>query len=478
MTVTLVTTGAGLTGGPITNTGTISLIPPTGGNIGGVKQGSNVLIGVDGTISVAPPNPGTITGVSVGGGLLGGGTVGTVTVSVNFASPAEVIAGVVNFKPISPNTLAAKVGSLTASGFVQLSDSFNTTDSTRAATPTAVKAAYDLANAALPRSGGTMTGPVIFAPGQTYAGIVFPIATPLSTGVVKIGPGLNVNGSGLLTTVNNGTVTSIVAGPGIGAPATNDTITSSGTLRILPPTSDGLQLGGVKAGDNINIAIDGTINATGLLQTNNPYAYNSYIFPIPAVPSAAPGLNGQLLTLINRVTGEVGWTSTGTLTTVVGTGGVTVTQTPTTATVSLANTTVVSGTYGSTGLIPTFTVDGTGRVTSAGEANPYAPFQVATQTAPPNLVLNFADNNLNWEWTLLANTVIQAPQNSQSGQTGTILIRQNSVTPYVLTWASNWKWANFTPVPVTPIASAVDLFEFIVYSPTYIVITRVVQRIG
>jgi hypothetical protein len=31
---------------------------------------------------------------------------------------------------------------------------------------------------------------------------------------------------------------------------------------------------------------------------------------------------------------------------------------------------------------------------------------------------------------------------------------------------------------VTPIASAVDLFEFIVYSPTYIVITRVVQRIG
>jgi hypothetical protein len=478
MTVTLVTTGAGLTGGPITNTGTISLIPPTGGNIGGVKQGNNVLIAPDGTISVAPPNPGTITGVSVGGGLLGGGTVGTVTVSVNFASPAEVIAGVVNFKPISPDTLAAKVGSLTASGFVQLSDSFNATDSTRAATPTAVKAAYDLANAALPRSGGTMTGPVIFAPGQTYAGIVFPIATPLSTGVVKIGPGLNVNGSGLLTTINNGTVTSIVAGPGIGAPATNDTITSSGTLRILPPTSDGLQLGGVKAGDNINIAIDGTINTTGLLQTNNPYAYNSYIFPVPAVPSAAPGLNGQLLTLINRVTGEVGWTSTGTLTTVVGTGGVTVTQTPTTATVSLANTTVVSGTYGATGLIPTFTVDSTGRVASAGEANPYAPFQVATQAAPPNLVLNFADNNLNWEWTLLANTVIQAPQNSQSGQTGTILIRQNSVTPYVLTWASNWKWANFTPVPVTPIASAVDLFEFIVYSPTYIVITEVVQRIG
>jgi len=357
MTVSVVNTGVGLAGGPITSTGTIYLIPPTGSDIGGVRAGNGVLIGVDGSITLSP-------------------------------------------------------------------------------------------------------------------------ATTLSLGVVRVGAGIAVNSSGIISTINNGSVTAITPGPGLGAPATGNAITTSGTIRLLPPTTDGLQLGGVKAGNNVTIAVDCTISASGVLQTNNPYAYNSYIFPVPAVPSAAPGLNGQLLTLIDRVTGEVGWTSTGTLTTVVGTGGVTVTQTPTTATVSLANTTVVSGTYGATGLIPTFTVDSTGRVASAGEANPYAPFQVATQAAPPNLVLNFADNNLNWEWTLLANTVIQAPQNSQSGQTGTILIRQNSVTPYVLTWASNWKWDNFTPVPVTPIASAVDLFEFIVYSPTYIVITKVVQRIG
>jgi len=478
MTVTLVTTGAGLTGGPITNTGTISLLPPVGGNIGGVKAGANVLIGPDGTISVAPPNPGTITGVSVGGGLLGGGTVGTVTVAVNFATAAEVVAGAVNFKPIAPNTLAAKVGSLTTSGFVQLSDSYLLPDSTRAATPTAVKAVYDLANAALPKSGGVMTGPITFAPGQSYTGIVFPIATTLSTGVVKVGPGLNVNGSGLISTINNGTVTALTMGPGIGAPASGDIITSTGTLRILPPSSDGLQLGGVKAGDNINIAVDGTISAEGFLLTNNPYAYNSYIFPIPAVPSAAPGQNGQVFTLLNRVTGEVGWTSTGTLTTIAAGSGINVAQTTTTATVSLANTTVVTGTYGATGLIPTFTVDGAGRITSAGEANPYSPFQVPTVTAPPNLVLDFADNNLNWDWTLQNNTAMQAPLNSESGQTGMIIIRQNPVTPYVLTWHSNWKWPNSTVVPVTPVASAVDIFEFTVVSPTYIVITNVKQNIG
>jgi len=43
-------------------------------------------------------------------------------------------------------------------GAVQLSDSTSTTSSVLAATPTAVKAAYDLAAAALPKSGGTVTG--------------------------------------------------------------------------------------------------------------------------------------------------------------------------------------------------------------------------------------------------------------------------------------------------------------------------------
>lgn len=483
MTVTLVTTGAGLTGGPITNTGTISLLPPVGGNIGGVKAGANVLIGPDGTISVAPPNPGTITGVSVGGGLLGGGTVGTVTVAVNFASAAEVINGTVNFKPIAPDTLAAKVGSLSARGFVQLSDSYLAPDSTKAATPTAVKAVYDVATAALPKSGGTMTGVINFAAGQTFPGTAFPIATPLSLGVISVGPGLTVNGSGVLSTIRNGTVTAITAGPGIGAPSSGDIITSTGTFRLLPPTSDGLQLGGVKAGDNINIAVDGVISAEGLLQTNNPYAYNSYIFPPTATPAAAPGNNGDILTLLDRVTGEVGWTPVGTIKTVTVGPGLTTTTVNGVVTIGVAQSGVLPPnsppqTFGATGLIPTLTIDNQGKVISAGEANPYAPFQVATITAPPNLVLDFQDNNTNWEWTMQGNTVMQAPLNAQSGQTGMLLIRQNILNPFVLTWASNWKWDSFTPDPLTPVAGAVDAYLFTVVSPTYIVITKVLHNIG
>ena len=43
-------------------------------------------------------------------------------------------------------------------GHVQLTDSVSSTSTTTAATPNSVKQAYDKANAALPKTGGTMTG--------------------------------------------------------------------------------------------------------------------------------------------------------------------------------------------------------------------------------------------------------------------------------------------------------------------------------
>lgn len=67
---------------------------------------------------------------------------------------------------------AARVtaGTTTQAGVVQLEDATNSTSTTTAATPNAVKSAYDLADAALPKTGGTMTGAITFAAGQTIAG--------------------------------------------------------------------------------------------------------------------------------------------------------------------------------------------------------------------------------------------------------------------------------------------------------------------
>ena len=101
-------------------------------------------------------------------------------------------------------------------GAVQLSDSTSTTSSVLAATPTAVKAAYDLAAAALPLAGGTVTGNVILdnqvdarfreatANGVNYVGFQAPatIATdvlwtlPATDGAA--GQALVTNGSAVL----------------------------------------------------------------------------------------------------------------------------------------------------------------------------------------------------------------------------------------------------------------------------------------
>ena len=526
-TVSQVTAGNGLSGGTITTTGTIALVPATASQLGGIKVGANLLVAPDGTLSALPPNTGTVSTVAVGVGLSGGGVGPLVTINlsaasttqfggvivdpvgginvvgaqislaqatdtakggVELATAAEVITGTDNLRAVTPAGLAAKVASTLNPGIVQLSDNASLTSSVLAATPTAVKTAYDAAqaaqvtaSAALPKAGGTMTGVITFSPAQTFPGVSFPIATTNSLGVVSVGPGLSINSSGVLSTANVGTVTAVTAGPGLGAPATGNTISTSGTLRLLPPT--GTSLGGVKQGANINIAFDGTISvpANAFMAFNNPFSYNGYQWPIPlASPSLPfPGVDGQVLTVLDRVTGEIGWTNAGTLQSVLAGPGLTVVSTPTTATVSLSTVgSITPGSFGATGLIPTFSVNAQGQVTSAGQANCYAPFQNATVSVPTSLVLDFTDNNLFWEWQLQANTVLENPLNVQSGQTGAVLLRQDPFSPFALSWGSSWKFANNTPAVISPVASAVDFFTFTAYSANYIVVTAYLNGVG
>ena len=88
------------------------------------------------------PNPGDITGVSVTSPLTGGGTSGDVTVGIQSASTSQ-------------------------SGAVQLTDSTSSTSTTTAATPNAVKSAFDLAGAAIPKSTVTTNGDLIYGTGSS-----------------------------------------------------------------------------------------------------------------------------------------------------------------------------------------------------------------------------------------------------------------------------------------------------------------------
>jgi len=165
--ITGVTAGTGISGGGTSGTVTITnsmataidakgdLIAGTGADtFDRLASGTTgQILSVDTTTTTGlkwiTPNPGDITAVNVTSPITGGGTSGDVTIGIQDASTTQ-------------------------KGSVQLSDSTSTTSSTLAATPTAVKAAYDLANtasttatAAIPKSTVTTAGDLIVATGSS-----------------------------------------------------------------------------------------------------------------------------------------------------------------------------------------------------------------------------------------------------------------------------------------------------------------------
>jgi hypothetical protein len=106
---------------------------------------TKLTVGTNGQVLRA--NSATATGLEWGNDFVG--TVTTVTSSTAALTIAT-----------STTTPALTIRSATTSlnGIVQLSDSISTTSSVLAATPTAVKTAYDVAIAALPLAGGIITG--------------------------------------------------------------------------------------------------------------------------------------------------------------------------------------------------------------------------------------------------------------------------------------------------------------------------------
>ena len=102
-------------------------------------------VGTNGQVLRA--NSATATGLEWSNDFVG--TVTTVT-----SSTAALTVATATTTP----ALTVRAATTSVDGIVQLSDSTSTTSSVLAATPTAVKSAYDLAALALPKAGGTITG--------------------------------------------------------------------------------------------------------------------------------------------------------------------------------------------------------------------------------------------------------------------------------------------------------------------------------
>jgi hypothetical protein len=129
---------------------------------------------------------------------------GTTTVAglVELATDAETQTGTDTIRAVTPSGLQSKV-----------SDSISTTSSTTIASATAVKTAYDLANAALPKSGGRVTGELEIGPAGS---LVFEGSTDdgFETTIAVVNPTAdrtvtfpNVTGT-VVTTGDTGSVTS------------------------------------------------------------------------------------------------------------------------------------------------------------------------------------------------------------------------------------------------------------------------------
>jgi len=142
-------------------------------------------------------NSSTATGLEWGADFVG--TVTTVS-----SSTAALTVATATTTP----ALTVRAATTSVDGIVQLSDSTGTTSSVLAATPTAVKSAYDLAAAALPNAGGTLTGVLSVAAG-TAALPGLAIASDPNTGIYSPGAdqlAVATNGSGRLFVDSSGRV--------------------------------------------------------------------------------------------------------------------------------------------------------------------------------------------------------------------------------------------------------------------------------
>ena len=158
--------------------------------------------------------------------------------------------------------------STSEAGIVRLNDTVTSTSTTLAATANAVKTAYDAAiaaqgaaDAALPLAGGTMTGAITFAPGQSFPVSGIPDATTGVKGVVQIGDNIQVS-SGTISVLSSSTSQA-------GVVQLNDTVASTSTTQALTANQGKNlqdQINALSVSSNITFA--GTINgSTGNIAT-------------------------------------------------------------------------------------------------------------------------------------------------------------------------------------------------------------------
>ena len=216
--------GSGVIGSSLTSVGTIATGVWNGTAIGTAYGGTGQTTYTDGQLLIGKTD-GTLakTTLTASTGVTITNADGSITISAT--GSGGTVTSVTGTSPIASTggttpDISIQDGTTTQKGAVQLEDSTSSTSTTKAATPASVKAAYDLAAAALPAAGGTLTGNVILdnqvdarfreatANGTNYVGFQAPASIaadvlwtlPATDGTV--GQVLKTDGSGTLDWVS------------------------------------------------------------------------------------------------------------------------------------------------------------------------------------------------------------------------------------------------------------------------------------
>ena len=263
-------------------------------------------------------------------------------------------------------TINVNTASTSQAGIVQLTDSTASTSTTTAATPNSVKSAYDLGFAALPKSGGTMTGDLTLSGAPTndlhaatkkyvddaVAGLTWKASVHLlaDTNVALTGTSgtLVIDGHTALDSGDNGYRILL----------TNQTTGTEEGIYVYSDAGSGYTLTRATDAD----AYTELINATVFVSEGTLYGLTSWTQSNGYLTSFA-GQSWVQFNAAQTYTAGTGLTLTGSTFNVGGTTGRIVANADT---IDLDTTAVSAGNYGSSTAVPTFTVDAYGRLTAAG----------------------------------------------------------------------------------------------------------------